>query len=342
MDEFIVASNPDPASRLPYLLRLPLPRGEQVLLATSARWPREKDLFCFQLAVWPEGAEIVERVPIQHCARRGKAIDLVLARRTARRSMFIWTRKRGQGQERTLIFWRSRRSVQAARPGVRVPHARGLENALEIAVDSRERYGWRFRRYAVAIRRRELPVGDYAVLEGDTCQAVVERKTAADLASSASSGALALLLAELEQVPHAHLVIEGRLSDLLKAGQAGGMRGGWLLNLVAALQVAHPQVGWTFAETRDLAQDFTYRWLAAASTHRPAPGAKPGPQLLDATARRALAVREARAGTVWTTRAYAERCGVSLGTAWQDLRALVAEGLLVAEGERRGRVYRAR
>lgn len=335
----MIAANPDPESRLPYLLRLPLPGGEEVRLATSARWPREKDLYCHPLTVWPEAATVVERVPVEHCDRRGQAIDLVLARRTSRRSMFIWTRRRGSGKP--LIFWRSRRSARGARPGVRAPRARGLEGALEIAIDSHERYGWRFRKYAVTIARRDLPVGDYAVLDGDTCQAVVERKTAADLAGSASSGALELALAELDHVPRAHLVVEGRLSDVLKVAREGNVRPGWLLNLIAAMQVAHPQVGWTFAETRDLAQDFTYRWLAAASTRRPSPGARSGPRLLDAAARRALALAEARRGTAWTTRDYAQRCGVSLGTAWQDLRALVAAGLLSPEGGRRNRVYKA-
>ncbi len=66
-----------------------------------------------------------------------------------------------------------------------------------------------------------------------------------------------------------------------------------------------------------------------------------GPTLLDAVARRRIALAGAAAGTVWTTAALAGRCGVTPTTAWKDLSALVAEGSLVAEGDRRGRRYRA-
>ena len=41
-------------------------------------------------------------------------------------------------------------------------------------------------------------------------------------------------------------------------------RPGWLLNIIAALQVEHPRISWMFAETRQLAEDWAYRWLAAA------------------------------------------------------------------------------
>jgi hypothetical protein len=346
---FLVAHNPDPASRLPYLLRLPLEGGEELVLATAATWPAVKDVFCYQLQAWPEDARVLESVAVERCWRAGAAVHLVLRRRQARRSLFVWTQSRG----RTLIFWRSRATMRTARPGIRVPQARGLERSLHVAVDVHERYPWRFRRYGATSERRELPVGDYALLAGGSCVAAVERKSAADLCRSAVGGQLALVLAELGRLPHAALVVEGRLSDVIKEGQRGGVQPGRLLNLLAALQVTHPRVAWVFGETRALAEDDAYRWLAAAAGAAPdaaparpdAAGAEddpyPGPAVLDAAARRRLAVTEARAGVVWTTASFAARCGVTQVTAWKDLRALVAAGLLQAEGERRTRRYRA-
>ncbi|HHY46568.1 MAG TPA: hypothetical protein GX506_04620 [Firmicutes bacterium] len=155
--------------------------------------------------------------------------------------------------------------MQAARPGIRVPTARGLERrTISIAVDHRERYPWKFPRQHASMERRELPVGDYGVFFGDRLVAAVERKSTADLMSAISSGTLRMQLAELSCLPRGILVVEGRLSDLVKAEKEVGISAGWLLNLVAALQAEYPNVQWIFAETRGIAQDIAYRWLSAA------------------------------------------------------------------------------
>lgn len=86
--------------------------------------------------------------------------------------------------------------------------------------------------------------------------ATVERKTPADLASAAIAGRLQFVLADLAQVPRAALVVEGRLSDVVKSAERGRARPGWLLNVLAAVQVSHPKVMWMFAETPRLAEDW--------------------------------------------------------------------------------------
>jgi len=348
-DQFVIARNPDAHTRLPYLVRLPVTGAGDVLLATQGMWPSGKDLYCHPVDVWPAGADVIETVDVERSWRSGAAVHLILRRRRARRSLFVWTEGRG----RTLIFWRSQTSMRKSRPGVRVPQAMGLERAMTVAVDVRERYPWRFARRGVETVRRELPVGDYAVLAGDHVVAAVERKTPADLAQSAIGGSLTLVLAELSRSAHGAVVVEGRLSDLIKEGQRGGVRSGWLLNVVAALQVAHPGVAWMFAETRALAEDYAYRWLAASANEErkrrgdPAfpgdatPATDAGPQVRDALERRTIALREAARGVIWTTATFAAHCQVSHPTAWKDLRALVADGLLVVQGAHRDRRYRA-
>lgn len=349
---FWIGRNPA-SSRLPYLLRLPVAGEGRVFLAARETWPRGKDVFCHHLAEWPAEAETIDEVPVEACWRSGAAVHLVLQRRQNRRSLFVWTRARG----RPVIFWRSAASMQAARPGIRVPSARGLEGALEIAVDAKERYPWRFPGKGATLVRRDLPVGDYAVVREGLVVAAVERKTVADLATAAVAGTLGLALAELERLPHAALAVEGRWSDLVKVAERADTRPGWLLNVVAALQVTYPRVTWIFAETPKVAQDWSYRWLAAcAKADRdryqiplledraigdPIALAEPaaGARLLDAAERRALIMREAEAGLAWTSRAVAERCAVTQATAANDLRALAGEGRLRVDGAGRSRRY---
>ncbi len=349
-DVFVIARNPNRQSSLPYLLSLPVAGEEPVLLATRATWPSDRDLYCHPVSTWPEEPEVLEELDVNLCRRRGRAIDLILQRRRLRRSMFVWTQNR---QGRTLIFWRSAKSMQGARPGIRVPQARALKGQLTVAVDSRERYAWKFSDHQVRVVERDLPAGDYGIFSDDELVAAVERKKIDDLASSAVNGQLTFTLQELTVLPFSALVIEGRLSDLMKKEE---VRSGWLLNLVAALQIQFHRVTWMFAETRGIAEDYAYRWLSAAyKAYRYRPddaNDDPSPELpadirqqtrtipiLDGYGRRSTAAAEARRGKTWTSREYADRFEVSRATANKDLKELVEMGVLQARGSRRTRHY---
>jgi hypothetical protein len=123
-----------------------------------------------------------------------------------------------------------------------MPQARGLEGPLEIAIDLAERYPWRFAGHEVSVKRRGLPVGDYAIVRDDIVIAAVERKTAADFANAAVAGQLNLAPRDLGKTPHAALVIEGRPSDVIRAARNGGAKSGWILNVLTALQISQPTV----------------------------------------------------------------------------------------------------
>lgn len=58
---FMVARNPDPNSRLPYLSRVPLADGP-LLLKAGAPWPRTATVYCHRADGWPEDAELLEHV----------------------------------------------------------------------------------------------------------------------------------------------------------------------------------------------------------------------------------------------------------------------------------------
>ena len=102
--ELVIARNPDGSSSLPYLLRVPL--GDGIALKVRETWPRTSKVYCHRADHWPDDLEIVERVPVRSCLRRGAAIDLVLERGREQRSQFVFTMARG----REVIFWQTARS----------------------------------------------------------------------------------------------------------------------------------------------------------------------------------------------------------------------------------------
>jgi len=257
-EDFVIARNPDGDSSLPYILRLPL--GDGVVLKCRDTWPRTSKVYCHRVEEWPADAEVVERVPTHSCVRRGAAIDLVLARGRERRSQFVMTRVRGGRQ---AIFWQSASTTKQARPAVGVPTARGSGVAdLEIVVDSRERYAYSFSDRQVVTRRAALEAGDYGLVRGDSLLATVERKSLADLVGSLTTGKLRYQLADLAAVPRAAVVVEDRWSSVFKLDR---VRPAVVADGIAECQVRWPTVPILFCETRKLAQEWTYRFLAAAA-----------------------------------------------------------------------------
>ncbi len=261
MDDFVIARNPDPDSTLPYLVRLPL-GIDGVVLKTRDLWPRTAKLYCHAAAEgWPADAEVVERVGVRSCVRRGAAIDLVLDRGREARSMFVFANARG----RDVIFWQSARTVKQARPNVALPTARAAGQVLAIAVDVHERYAWTFSHQQTTTTKQPLTVGDYAVhAEDGMVVGVVERKSLADLVATLTGGKLRYLMAALASVPRGALVIEDRYSAVFKLDR---VRPAVIAEGLAETQVRFPTVPIVFAETRPLAQEWTYRFLGAALAH---------------------------------------------------------------------------
>ncbi len=258
--ELLIAANPDPDSSLPFLLRLPLQGG--LLFRTSGTWPRTKALYCYPVPAdeWPNDPDIVERVALRSCTRRGAAIDLVLDRGRENRSQIVFTTARG----REAVFWQSPRTRKQARPNVRTPSARAAGIVeLEIVVDSHEQYAYHFAGQQVRTTKRALPCGDYGITAGGRLVASVERKSLVDLVASLTGGKLRYALAELAALPRAALVVEDRYSQIFKLDR---VRPALVADGLAEVQVRWPNVPIVFCETRQLAEEWTYRFLAAAHT----------------------------------------------------------------------------
>ena len=257
----MIARNPEEGTTLPYLLRIPLgPEG--IVLKTRETWPRTGKAYCHRAVGWPREPAIVERVPVRSCVQRGAAIDLVLDRSRESRSQFVLTRVKG-GRE--AIFWQTARTAKQARPAVALPTARGSGIAeLEILVDSHERYAWKFDHQQATTTRRALAAGDYGVRSGDRMLAAVERKSLQDLVATLTSGKMRYVLADLAALPSAAVVVEDRYSEIFKLDR---VRPAVVADALGECQARFPSVPIVFCETRALAQEWTYRFLAAAVVH---------------------------------------------------------------------------
>ncbi|MGV9799594.1 ERCC4 domain-containing protein [Mycobacterium sp. NPDC003449] len=259
MAELVIARNPAEDSRLGYLLRVPQSGGDLVF-RTSDTWPRVKALYCHPVSLdeWPADPEIVERLPLRSCQRRGASIDVIVHRSRENRSQLVFTTARG----RDVVFWQSPRTRKQARPNVRTPSARaqGLEE-LQILVDSHERYAYRFATQQATTVPKALPCGDYGLEVDGQLVASVERKSLADLASSLTNGRLRYQVADLAALPRAAVVVEDRYSQLFKLDY---VRPAVVADGLAELQVRWPNVPIVFCEARPLAEEWTYRFLAAS------------------------------------------------------------------------------
>ncbi len=110
--------------------------------------------------------------------------------------------------------------------------------------------------------RAALPAGDYGV-RGDDGEivAAVERKSLENLGSSLSDGTLAFQMQCLGELHLSAFVVEGRYPALFKLKHVSGV---WLSDVLARLHVRYPEVQVIFADSRRFAEEWTYRFLAAA------------------------------------------------------------------------------
>ena len=175
-----MARNPQPDSRLPYLVRLPLEGG--LALKTRAPWPATARVYCHRFEEpCRKTPRSSSRRPSCSAGRRGAAIDLVVDRPRQSRSHFAFTQVKG----REAIFWQTQKTTRAANPGGRIPRRRSLAGPVTISVDTRERYPYRFVQQRAETVRATVPASDYALYAADgSLLAAVERKSLDNLAAT--------------------------------------------------------------------------------------------------------------------------------------------------------------
>jgi hypothetical protein len=163
------------------------------------------------------------------------------------RSQFVITTLKG-GREG--IFWQTAKTTRKTRPGVRLPTRRSAAGELEIVVDSRERYAWKFERQQASTARRALVVGDYAVEADGEVVGVVERKKLAELAGNVVDDSRLVTLGKLATAPRAAIVVEDRWADVFRLTYVAPSM---VAEMLTAAQVRYPNVPIVFCENRQLA-----------------------------------------------------------------------------------------
>jgi len=252
--------------RFPWRVAIVQSGRETLVPRTQSRWPGPgRQVFCLREGEPPESlSEPIEDVAVAHLRRFGRKLSLVLDRNRQKRCDFLFLNKpyKNQPGEYEQIFFRTQQSLRQHKSRGRT-NLFG-EHAIEVVVDARERYPWRFT--GAEVRRAPLPVGDYALIRDDRTAAVVERKTFDNLLSD--FGQLQILhqqLAELAAWPHAALVVEAQYADFLNPGRTGAWSAAHLGRVLAELTTLHPGLPMIFAGNRKFANQWTRGYFEAVA-----------------------------------------------------------------------------
>jgi hypothetical protein len=116
------------------------------------------------------------------------------------------------------------------------------------------------------VTRRDLPVGDYALLRDDAIVAIAERKSFDNLLSDIGAiRALHQSMAELARQPRAAVVIEAQYGDVLDPARTRDWPPAHVTRVVAELAALHPRLPFVFAGNRKLANVWTECWFGAVA-----------------------------------------------------------------------------
>ena len=258
-----------PGDRFPYRLIIENTRGEILLqLRAQDRWPAaNQNIFCLREdpANAPATDPEVERTQIVALQRRGMRTSVVLDRARYKRCDFLFLKRSYKGRpDETYeqIFWQTQTSMTQRRPKIAAPAALRGKATMTIAIDSRERYPWRFP--GSTVDRQRLDSGDYALIAGEEVVARVERKTFENLL--ADFGVMPLLhqrLLELSSHPNNALVIEAPYEDFLNKARLHHYSPSYCAAVIADLYARFPMLRITFCGNRKAANAWTASYFAA-------------------------------------------------------------------------------
>ena len=254
--------------RFPY--RLQIVKGDEpwLILRTQDRWPAAgRRIFCLREEEPPDTNEIIEeqeRVDIVAFHERGRRLSVVLDRKRYKRCDFLFLTKPYKSRPNESyeqIFWLTQRSMTQHRPAYKLV-AHPSRTTFIVHIDSNERYPWRFPK--VVTERAPLPIGDYALMDGDNIIALVERKTLDNLlADFDTMPVLHEKLAELATYQNHALVIEAPYVDFLNAAKVHHYTPGFCARAIGELHALHPDLRIVFCSNRKVANEWTRHYFSA-------------------------------------------------------------------------------
>ncbi|MDX2060116.1 MAG: ERCC4 domain-containing protein [Gemmatimonadales bacterium] len=242
----------------------------------QSAWPGPgQQVFCLRdhAPEAPDDGTEVERAPILGLTRIGRKLAVVLDRPTRKRAEFLLvTKERADGSSFEQLFFRTESGIRAHRSRARVELLTRPSLQGTVLIDSGEKYPWSFPG-ATTLRRR-LAVGDYALLQGISIAAVVERKSFDNLlADLGAVQALHQVFADLGSVGRAAVVVEAEYGDFVDPKRlAGRWPAAHVARVLAELAAVHPRLPIVFAGNRKLANAWTVQFFDAADRARHAEG----------------------------------------------------------------------
>ncbi|RIL07542.1 MAG: hypothetical protein DCC71_02660 [Proteobacteria bacterium] len=254
------------STRLPF--RIAIEQDGRVLFAVRAQsaWPAPGgQIFCLPEREHDpvEHLELVESVPVAAMNRLGPRLLVSLDRPGRKRCEFLFLKKRrADGTPYQQVFFRTEGAVRAHRTSGR--SELWTDRELDVAIDARERYPWRFP--SARVQRRALATGDYALLRDERPIAVVERKTFENLLGDFGTiRAFHQSLAQLASQPRAALVVESHYGDFLDPERTHPWPAAHAARLLAEISALHPRLPIVFAGNRKLANQWALRWFTAVA-----------------------------------------------------------------------------
>ena len=262
--------------RFPYRLQILRENEPWLTLRTQDRWPAAgKRIFCLREEGSPDRDEVIEeleRVGVVAFHERGLRLSVVLDRKRYKRCDFLFlakTYKNRPDESYEQIFWLTQAAMTQRRPAHKLV-ALSRDTAFTVHIDSNERYPWRFP--GVVTERAPLPVGDYALMDGDDIIAVVERKTLDNLLGD--FGTMPVLhekLAELVTYQNHALVIEAPYADFLNPKKVHHYTPGFCARAIGELHALHPKLRIVYCSNRKVANEWTRHYFSAVWNLRQRP-----------------------------------------------------------------------
>ena len=256
------------SDRFPYRLQIQREGKPWLILRTQDRWPAAgKRIFCLREEEPPDSDEVIEeleRVNIVAFHERGRRLSVILERKRYKRCDFLFLAKAYKdhpGESYEQIFWLTQRSMTQHRPAYKLV-SYSSNTAFTVQIDSNERYPWRFR--GSITERAPLPIGDYALKDGDNIIALVERKTLDNLL--ADFGTMPVLhqkLAELATYKNNAMVLEAPYADFLNPTRVHHYTPGFCAKAIGELHVLHPNLRIIYCANRKVANEWTRHYFTA-------------------------------------------------------------------------------
>ncbi len=249
--------------KYPYLIKIVYNNKIVLELLTKSTWPGEgQQLFCIRTQNSSElfkVLSVVEQYSIKRINKRGAILSIIIDRASRKRCEFLFVSKQYKTKSGTYeqIFWRSQSFFREKSSKIKkLP-----KGTIKILIDINERYA-----YELPLSKREnLPVGDYAVKNGNKIVGIVERKTFSDFLHSLSRiNNLHLLFTELGAYSNSAVVVEAPYHYFLDAKRVKPLYPSLCEQTIHELLIEHPGVHLIFVDNRKVGRLFCESFLRYA------------------------------------------------------------------------------